>query len=191
MVSKGRDSTPCTHHRNHPGGQLGTKIVLCLLPRLQHWQHDMAIHSQYCISLAFCEKVAANLSPQSARLSMWRGRQPRYEMKSAVLLPRASAAPPPYPPNATPPPSSSSTPSRPPSPPPSLSKCSPSLLATTCSPSRLIRACALPAPANVCWVKSGLFLCTPMCHFSILQVWGSLKWRVGLNGNRMAVTIKL
>lgn len=44
----------------------GTKIVLCLLPRLQHWQHDVAIYSQYCISMAFCEKVAANLSPQSA-----------------------------------------------------------------------------------------------------------------------------
>lgn len=42
-----------------------TKIVPCLLPRLQHWRHDVAIHSQYCISLAFCEKVAANLSPQS------------------------------------------------------------------------------------------------------------------------------
>lgn len=59
----------------------GTKIVLCLLPRLQHWQHDVPIHSQYCISLAFCEKVAANLSPQSTRLSMWRGEQPRYGMK--------------------------------------------------------------------------------------------------------------
>lgn len=44
----------------------GTKIVLCLLPRLQHWQHDVAIYSRYCISMAFCEKVAANLSPQSA-----------------------------------------------------------------------------------------------------------------------------
>lgn len=43
----------------------GTKIVLCLLPRLRHWQHDVAIHSQYCISPAFCEKVPANLSPQS------------------------------------------------------------------------------------------------------------------------------
>lgn len=43
----------------------GTKIVPCLLPRLQHWQHDVAIHSQYCISLAFCEEVAANLSPHS------------------------------------------------------------------------------------------------------------------------------
>lgn len=53
------------HLANHSGGQWGTKIVLCLLPRLQHWQHDVAIHSQYCISLAFCEKVAANLSPQS------------------------------------------------------------------------------------------------------------------------------
>ncbi len=51
----------------------GTKIVFRLLPRLQHWQHDMAIHSQYCISLAFCEHTSANLRPQSALLSIFEG----------------------------------------------------------------------------------------------------------------------
>lgn len=51
----------------------GTKIAFRLLPRLQHWQHDMAIHSQYCISLAFCEHTSANLRPQSALLSIFEG----------------------------------------------------------------------------------------------------------------------
>lgn len=33
----------------------------------------MAIHSQYCISLAFCEHTSAYLRPQSALLSIFEG----------------------------------------------------------------------------------------------------------------------
>lgn len=61
-----------------------------LLPRLRHWQHDVAIHSQYCISLAFCEKVAANLSPQSSRLSVWRRKQQKFGMKGIGCEPSPS-----------------------------------------------------------------------------------------------------
>lgn len=152
----------------------GTKIVPCLLPRLQHWQHDVAIHSQYCISLAFCEKVAANLSPQSTRLSMWREQQPRYGMKGVGSAPSPHIAF-----------HSSAAPLRHAPPPHSFSP------GGACSLSLQIKAIGLPLlPVCDGW-KSELFLCRPMCHFSSLQVGCGLRRKEGLNGNQMVVTIKL
>lgn len=160
----------------------GTKIVLCLLPRLQHWQHDVAIHSQYCISLAFCEKVAANLSPQSTRLSMWRGKQPRYGMKGVGSAPSPRIAP-------------RSTQTTPPSPSPSIRR----------HPTASLRAVRVPfgffadkshwSPSSCqcvmgenqsCFYADPCVTFFPLCRYVL--AWGGEK---GWMATRMVVTIKL
>ena len=118
---------------------------------LQHWQHDVAIHSQYCISLAFCEKVAANLSPQSTRLSMWRGKQPRYGMKGVGSTPSPRVVPVPL--------INGPSPRLPPPPPHSLSP------GGACSLRLQIKAIGPPLLPVCDGRKSELFLCRPMCHF--------------------------
>lgn len=166
VCTSGRFTSSCQPFRWPVGG---TKIVLCLLPRLQHWQHDVAIHSQYCISLAFCEKVAANLSPQSTACQCEEGSSDGIGWRESGQLRPGAFRPVPLITEAPPTPN--------PPPPHSFS-------ASVCSPSLQIKAIA---PAGVWWVK--IRAISMQAHVSLFLFAGTgwleeergVEWR--LNGS--------